>query len=375
MLSLKNAQNVKCGSRIKFLREVAKTRISILQVHRTRTKLLARVRKQVSIISEWKEFFKFDYVFELEDISLLRHAYLRITPSSSLVFLQIIQIQKASVESYEEKIKSLNDANAEFRKKISDLEQKLAKDKSDFETKKKSFAKKFSDFSRKCVDEKKEVELKCINLSQHVSDFEKVIILEKEKFAKEKKAIEQKNVGFFKEISGQRNNVEKGFEEERNIFKTEIKKLIEKLSELSECVLKEKKTKSECKTKIDMLVKERDNFASKIKELEKTASSSNQKTISSQRSVKYSDRIRSTNLFYDRNIDGSGTHQRRRRYKEEELVWKKKLVEDEKKDGKKDELKGKKSCVHIHKAKKNNARKGTYCQGGVEEQRPLSKSA
>ncbi|KAI3718220.1 hypothetical protein L6452_19082 [Arctium lappa] len=48
-------------------------------------------------------------------------------------------------------------------------------------------------------------------------------------------------------------------------------------------------------------------------------------------------------------------------YKEEELVWKKKPVEDEKKD----ELKGKKSCVHTHKAKKNNEPKGTYCQGGI----------
>ncbi|KAI3758774.1 hypothetical protein L6452_06346 [Arctium lappa] len=210
------------------------------------------------------------------------------------------------------------------------------------------------------------------NLLQRIYDFQKVIILEREKFSKEKKAIEQKNVGFFKEISIQRNNAEKGFEEERCTFEAEIKKLTEKLIELSANALKEQKMKSEFTKKFDLLVKERDNFASTIKVLEKTVSSSNQKFISSQRSVKSFDQIRKTNLFYDSNIDGSGTQKRRRRrYKEEELVWKKKLVEDDKKD----ELKGKKSCVHTDKAKENNARKGTYCQGGVEELWLLSKSA
>ncbi|KAI3707311.1 hypothetical protein L6452_25719 [Arctium lappa] len=260
------------------------------------------------------------------------------------------QIQKLDYVGNNEKVIDLESANAELQKKISDLEKKMAKERSEFEIEKKAFVKKFSDFSRKCVDEKKEVELKCIKLSQQVSDFQKVIILEREKFAKEKKAIEQKNVGFFKEISGQRNNAERGFEEERNLFETKIKKLTAKLSELSEKTLEEQKMKSGFTKKIDLLVQERDNFASTIKVLEKSVSSSNQKYVSSQRSVKSFDQIRKTNLFYDSNIDGSGTHQRRRRYKEEELVWKKKPVEDE--------LKGNKSCVHTPKAKKNNAHKG-----------------
>ncbi|KAI3759514.1 hypothetical protein L6452_07397 [Arctium lappa] len=192
----------------------------------------------------------------------------------------------------DEKTLRLESENSELKRKISDLEQKIAKDKSDFENKEKSFANKFSDFSRKCADEKKEVELKCIKLSQQVSAFEKVIILEREKFEKEKKAMKQKNVGFFKEISDQRNDAEKRFEEKRSMFEAEIKKLTAKLSELSEKALKEQKTK---------------------------------------------------------NIDGSGTHPRRRRYKVEELVWKKKPV--------KDELKERESCVHAVNAKKNNASK------------------
>ncbi|KAI3715248.1 hypothetical protein L6452_22221 [Arctium lappa] len=245
------------------------------------------------------------------------------------------------------RIEHQKDTNGELQKQISDLEQKHAQDKSEFE---KSFAKKFSEFSRKCVDEKKEVELKCIKLSQQVSDFQKVIILEREKFATEKKAIEQKNVSVFKEISGQRNNAEKGFEEERSMFETEIKRLTAKLSELSEKALKEQRTKPGFTKKIDLLVKERDNFASTIKVLEKSVSSTNQKSVSPQRSVKSFDRIRKTNLFYDSNIDGSGIHQRRRRYKDEELVWKKKPVEDE--------LKEKESCVHAVNAKKNKVHKG-----------------
>ncbi|KAI3718144.1 hypothetical protein L6452_18996 [Arctium lappa] len=300
--------------------------------------------------------------------------------------IQITQIQQAySVDSYEMKIKNLEDANAELQKKIPDLEKRMAKETYDFEIEKKSFAKKFSDFSRKSCEEKKAVELKCIKLSQQVNDFEKVIILEREKFAKERKAIEQKNVGLFKEISDGRKNVENGFEEERNIFEEEIKNLTEKLSELSESALKEKKTKSEFKKNIDLLIVERDSFASKFKELEeivskvvvteqttpesqihtprnnsadfkKTASSSHQKPVSSKRSVKSYDQIHTTNLFYDRNIDGSGTHRRRRRYKEEEMVWKVKPVDEDKK---KDEKKGKKSYVHTHQAKKKNVRKVT----------------
>ncbi|KAI3702040.1 hypothetical protein L6452_27643 [Arctium lappa] len=242
------------------------------------------------------------------------------------------------------------------------------------------------------------VELKCIKLSQQVSDFEKVIILEREKFAKEKKLIEQKNVGFFKEIYGQRKDAKKDFEEERNIFEAEIKKLTEKLSELSEIAQKDQNTKSEFEMKIDLLIKERDNYSSRIKELEditskvvvtehttpesqihtprddsvdsecsfKTAVSSHKKTVSSKRSVKSYDQIRITNIFFDENVDGSDTYRRRRRrrrrYEEEKLVWRVKPIEDEKDDEKKEEKKSKTSCVHVTKAMKNNARKGKLDQ-------------
>ncbi|KAI3701960.1 hypothetical protein L6452_27480 [Arctium lappa] len=87
----------------------------------------------------------------------------------------------------------------------------------------------------------------------------------------------------------------------------------------------------------------------------KTAASSHHNIVSSKRSVKSSSQIRSTNLFYDRNIDGSGTHRRRRRYKEEKLVWKVKPVDEEKNNEKKEEKKGKKE---ENKGKKKDELKG-----------------
>ncbi|KAI3747136.1 hypothetical protein L6452_09583 [Arctium lappa] len=243
---------------------------------------------------------------------------------------QIVQIQQvASVESFEKKIKNPKDAKVELQKKISDLEQKMVKDRDDFENEKKTFAKKFSDFSRKTAEEKKTVELKCIKLSQQISDFEKVIILEREKFEK-KKTIEQRNVGIFKEIFGQRTNDEK-----------------------------EQKAKSEFKEEIDRLVRERDSYSSKIKELEDIVSMvvvTEQTTPESQ-----------IHKPRDDSVDSECTHRRRRRrYAEEKLVWKVKPVDEEKNDEKKEEKKGKKeeknsnkSFVHESKANKNKVMKDT----------------
>ncbi|KAI3735925.1 hypothetical protein L6452_15452 [Arctium lappa] len=195
---------------------------------------------------------KFAKVFVLQGISDEISIQLDCTATTKQMWDQLENKSKlsskeklaASVECYEEKIKSLEDSNVELLKKISDLEQTMVKERFDFDSKKKEFAKKFSEFSKKSFEEKKIVELKCIKLSQQIYDFEKVIILEREKFVKEKKEIQQKNVGFFKEISSQRKDAEKGFEEERTMFEAEIRKLTVKLSELSESALKEKKTKA-----------------------------------------------------------------------------------------------------------------------------------
>ncbi|KAI3757956.1 hypothetical protein L6452_05501 [Arctium lappa] len=261
------------------------------------------------------------------------------------------QLEALSQLSPTEKVKVLEAENSELQKKISDFE------------------KKFSDLSKKSVEEKKTLELKCLMLSQKVEEFEKVIILERDQFAKERKANDQKGA-------------KKGFEEERSILEAKLKKLTEKLSELSKSVLTEKKKKSAFEKKIELLIKERNSYSSKVKELQdiisktvvvterttpeskihsprnnsvgsnKPAASSHQKTALFKRSVKSSNQIHSTNLFYDRNIDCSSTHQRRRRsfQEEAELVWNRKPV--------KEELKCKNLCVHKPIAKKNNVLKG-----------------
>ncbi|KAI3758544.1 hypothetical protein L6452_06111 [Arctium lappa] len=277
---------------------------------------------------------------------------------------------KNKISELEDHIVKFQQTGCANEKEIFELELQIVEERSVFDKERKEFAKKFSEFSRKFADEKKT-------------------------FAKERKTIEQNNVGIFKEISGQRTNAEMGFEEERSLFEAEIKKLTANLRELSTCVLIEQQTKSEFKTKIDLLVKERDSYSSKVKELEKIVSkvvvteqttpeskihsprnssvgsnkqvsSSHQQTVSTKRSFKYSNQIRITNLFCGSKIDGSGTH-RRRRYTEEKLVWRvKPVVENETNDEKKEEKKGKKeenksnkSFVHASTAKKNKVLKVT----------------
>ncbi|KAI3672653.1 hypothetical protein L6452_38750 [Arctium lappa] len=266
---------------------------------------------------------------------------------------------KNKISELEDHIVKFQQTGCANEKKIFELELQIVEERSVFDKEKKEFAKKFSEFSRKCVDEKKTIELKCLKLSQQISEFEKVIILEREKFAKERKTIDQKN-----------------------------------LSELSTTALKDQKAKSEFKKEIDLHIKEKNRLSSKIKELEKivskvvvteqtppesqihtprnnsadfkkTASSSHLKIVSSRRLVNSFDQIRTTNIFYDRKIDGSGTHRRRRRYEKEKLVWKVKPVEDEKnnekkeeKRGKKEEKTGNKSIVSASNAKKNKVLKG-----------------
>ncbi|KAI3746307.1 hypothetical protein L6452_08734 [Arctium lappa] len=179
----------------------------------------------------------------------------------------------------------------------------VKKEKEELEREIKAYAKKFSDFSRKAFEEKKVVELKCIKLSQQVSEFEK----------------------------------------------TEIAKLTKKLSEMSSTILKEKNAKAELHKKFDILSMERNCLTSKIKELEeimfkvkltehktpesiaqsprddqagsecsfKTASSSNFMNVShnplfdsdDSHTSALKDNICPSNLFYDKNVDGSGNIQ------------------------------------------------------------------
>ncbi|KAI3771533.1 hypothetical protein L6452_02698 [Arctium lappa] len=175
---------------------------------------------------------------------------------SAANFSEKSKIYREEKKVLKEKVNALKKINEDLRKQIFDSQHltdgESIKDKKQFE-------KKFSDLSKKSIEEKKVLELKCLKLSQQVSNFEKVIILERDQFAKEKKAFDQNNVGFLKEILDGRKGAKKEFEEERSTFEAAIRKLTEKLSVLSKCALREKKKKCELETKIDLIVKERNS--------------------------------------------------------------------------------------------------------------------
>ncbi|KAI3692079.1 hypothetical protein L6452_31888 [Arctium lappa] len=236
---------------------------------------------------------------------------------------------------FKDKVLSLEVEIEKMKEKATqDRDNTIAQDEMlKIEKERKEFAKKFSDFSRKAFEEKKSLELRCVNLSQQVSDFEKVIILEREKAENEKKKAELKDTNT-------------DFSEEKKIFETEIAKLTRKLSELSTNIMKEKNAKSELHKKFDLIEKERNNLFSKIKELEEIVfkvkltehktpesiaqsprddladSDSSLKTTSSSHfsnvfynpfydlddclTSKSTNQIRPFNLFYDKNVDGSG---------------------------------------------------------------------
>ncbi|KAI3684952.1 hypothetical protein L6452_34181 [Arctium lappa] len=245
------------------------------------------------------------------------------------------------LKKIEKKRKEIEKENAYFQKKMNELKEKISLDEKKMEKERKEFAKKFSEFSRKAFEEKKSMELKCIKLSQ--TSFK----------LREK-------------ISEQRNNVEKDFEEERKVFETEIAKLNKKLSELSTNILKEKNAKAELHKKFDLIAKERNCLSTKIKELEeimfkvkltghktpksiaqsprddlavsecsfKSATSSIFPDVSNNPFFDVNDnhtsilkeQIHPSNLFYDKNVDGSGNIKKSK--SQQKRFWRRKDEKD-----------------------------------------------
>ncbi|KAI3693309.1 hypothetical protein L6452_33143 [Arctium lappa] len=199
-------------------------------------------------------------------------------------------------KAFEEKIFALEAKNVELMKSFH-----VDKDKANLE---KIYTKKLSEFYKKAFQEKKDLEHRCIKLSKQVSEFEKILITERDTFAKERKVLEDKvielpkqisvlqdllekerqifqekkksfdaekkisekrNVGIFKEISEKNKNLEKDFEQERQIFESEISKLTTKLSVISSDILKEQIVRSNLKKKFDTLLDERNILSEKIK--------------------------------------------------------------------------------------------------------------
>ncbi|KAI3770393.1 hypothetical protein L6452_01524 [Arctium lappa] len=296
----------------------------------------------------------------------------------------------ADRDKFKDKVLSLEVEIEKLKEKATqDRDNTIAQDEMlKIEKERKEFAKKFSDFSRKAFEEKKSLELRCVKLSQQVSDFEKVIILEREKAENEKKKAELKDIN-------------KDFSEEKKIFETEIAKLTRKLSELLTNIMKEKNAKSELHKKFDLIEKERNSLSSKIKELEEIVfkvkltehntpesiaqspkddladSNSSSKTTSSSHfsnvfynpfydlddclTSKSTDQIRPSNLFYDKNVDGSGNIKKTKSQKKS--FWRKDAENNKgnwiwRVKGSPEEKKKAESFVHTTNAKWNNASKG-----------------
>ncbi|KAI3729938.1 hypothetical protein L6452_18611 [Arctium lappa] len=235
------------------------------------------------------------------------------------------------MKKVEKKRKDFEKDNVELKKKISELEDQMKKEKKervDFEKERKAYA-------------------------------------QKDKFEKEKKKAEQKNVGVFKEISEQRKNVEKDFEEGRKVFE-ERNNLSSKIKEIEEIMFKVNVT--EQKTPESIVQSPRDDLAESECSF-KTASSSRFTNVSNNplfdsddsHTSKSKDQIRPSNLFYDKHVDGSCNIKKNK--SQQKMFWRRKDEKEKDKwickvKGSSEEKKEQKSFVYTSKAKRNNAPKG-----------------
>ncbi|KAI3735713.1 hypothetical protein L6452_15223 [Arctium lappa] len=301
-------------------------------------------------------------------------------------------------KAFVEKISALEAKNADLMKTLN-----AGIIKGDLE---KIYIQKISDFSKKAFQEKKDLELRCLKLSKQVSEFEKIVITERDNFAKERKVlkdksiefpkkistlqdllenerkvfqkkkksfdVEKKNVGIFKEISKKNKNLENDFEQERQIFESEISKLTSKIYVLSSDIQKEQMARSDLKKKFDTLSDERNILSEKIKQLEvanvelsekisadvinqspydnstksifsfKTATNSIHENVFKRNSVKSnivkSNQIRLSNLFYYKSIDSPASFYvkslEKNFSKKGQIVWRVKGSPDDKKNDK-----------------------------------------
>ncbi|KAJ9545044.1 hypothetical protein OSB04_024751 [Centaurea solstitialis] len=229
------------------------------------------------------------------------------------------------------------DLNSEtLSKKISELEMKLVLERKQFERQLKNSLKKPSlragkyqnmmhEFeeeiqvvhSERKVDDKKSIELQkqIVDLQNQLSDVRHQF-KQKEKVLRHEKTVLEQLIAEPKKPT----LVEIDFEDQKEAFKAEIRKLTSKLSELSTNIMNEQRMRSDQQKKLHDLLEERNKLSSKVKELEKTifkAHDSSYMDSASQSNIKSSGQIRTSNLFYDRRVDYSGNH----RFSNSKFVW------------------------------------------------------
>ncbi|KAI3677732.1 hypothetical protein L6452_36998 [Arctium lappa] len=274
-----------------------------------------------------------------------------------------LALQAESVE-LQQKFKAFEDKISALESKNADLKKNLQVDKDKAHLENVSTQKQF-DISKKVIQEKKDLELRCIKLSKKVSEFEKILITERDTLSKErknksseieKKKSEKRNVGIFNEISEKTKNLDKDFEQERQIFESEISKLTSKISVLSSDIKDLEAANIDLSDKVsaNVIVQSPvDNLTELVCSFKTASSSIHGKNVFKKKNVKpnnvKSNQIHPSNLFYDKSIDSPGSFYIKsleKHSKKGQMVWR---VKDSSNEQKKD-----KTSASTSNAKKNS---------------------
>ncbi|KAJ9557100.1 hypothetical protein OSB04_011714 [Centaurea solstitialis] len=241
-------------------------------------------------------------------------------------FEQMLIIERSNFEK-ERKVFDLTSVN--LSKKISELERKIILDKKNSLKKPSLRAGKYQNMMHEFEEEiqgvhsvRKVDDKKCIELQKQIVDLQNQLsdvrhqFKQKEKVLRHEKSVLEQIIAEPKKPS----LVEADFEDQKEVFKAEIRKLTSKLSELSTNIMNEQRMRSDQQKKLDDLLEERTKFSSKLKELEKTtfkAHNSSNVGSASLSNINSSGQIRTSNLFYDRRVDYSGNH----RFSNSKFIW------------------------------------------------------
>ncbi|KAJ9556491.1 hypothetical protein OSB04_011105 [Centaurea solstitialis] len=298
-----------------------------------------------------------------------------VVDSELVKFEKMLQDERKVFEEerkvFEKERKSFGLKSEKLSKKIFDLERQIVSERKDFEKKKSVFENKKKGLKKKslrverdrCVEfvfeeetkdfekERKSFEEKSVLFRKKIANLEVQLSDERSAFKRKEHLLKCEIKGFEQMIAELKNKTfeKSDFEEEKRVFEMEIRKLTRNLSELSSDIMKEQIMSSNLKKKLDETVEEKNLLSAMVKDLEdivfkvnlnepkspdvivqspyvdyadsvcsfKTAPSSLHADVSSTKCFTPKNHIRTSNLFYDQQIDGSGKNHS----KKGKFVW------------------------------------------------------
>ncbi|KAJ9566404.1 hypothetical protein OSB04_002370 [Centaurea solstitialis] len=251
-------------------------------------------------------------------------------------------LQKLLDDRSEKEKTSVDPTFEELTKTVSDLQNTLTKERKVFDLKSVNLSKKISELERKIVldkknflkkpslrvgkyqnmmhefeeeiqvvkSERKSDEQKTDELQQQIVDLQNQLSDVRQQFKRKEKVLQHEKTVLEQIIAEPKKPslVEKDFEDQKEAFKAEIRKLTSKLSELSTDIMNGQQIRSDQQKKLHDLLEERNKLSSKVKELEMivfNAHNSFPANVATRSNINSSGQIRSSNLFYDRHIDYS----------------------------------------------------------------------